>query len=189
MVIPPGAYLAFLGALGAERIAELIISARNARWAFALGAREAGGGHYSVMAAFHTLFIISCAGEALIFRQRFPGIVGWIALAGTMAAQALRYWAVMTLGQRWNTRIIVLPGAAPVTAGPYRLIRHPNYLAVVMEMICVPMIYGCWLTAVVFSAGNAALLRVRIKAEEAALGRAYEETFRFVPRLLPRPRN
>jgi len=189
MVIPLGAYLAFLGALGAERIAELIISARNARWAFAQGARETGRGHYPVMAAFHTLFILSCAAEALIFRRTFPGHVGWIALAGALAAQALRYWAVITLGRRWNTRIIVLPGAAPVTSGPYRLIRHPNYLAVVIEMICVPMIYGCWLTAIVFSAGNAALLRVRIKAEESALGITYGETFSSVPRLLPRPRH
>src|SRR5262249_40577934 len=156
------AYLAFLGALGAERIAELIISARNAQWAFAHGAREAGGGHYPLMAVFHTLFLISCAGEALIFRRPFPAIVGWIALAGAVSAQALGYWALITLGRRWNTRIIVLPGVAPVTSGPYRLIRHPNYLAVVLEMICVPMIYGCWLTAIVFSAGNAALLRVRI---------------------------
>jgi len=189
MVIPLAAYLAFLSALGAERIAELIISAHNAHWAFAHGAREAGGGHYPLMAAFHSLFLISCAGEALIFRRPFPAIVGWLALGGALAAQALRYWAVITLGRRWNTRIIVLPGIAPVTSGPYRLIRHPNYLAVVIEMICVPMIYGCWLTAIVFSAGNAALLRVRIKAEEAALGVAYGETFSYVPRLLPRPRS
>jgi methyltransferase len=189
MVTPLGAYLAFLGALGAERIAELIISARNARWAFMRGAQEAGHGHYPVMAAFHTLFIISCAGEALIFKRTFPGVVGWIALAGALAAQALRYWAVATLGHRWNTRIIVLPGAAPVTSGPYRFLRHPNYLAVVMEMICVPMIYDCWLTAIVFSAGNAMLLRVRIKAEESALGDAYQHSFSSIPRLLPRPRH
>jgi methyltransferase len=83
----------------------------------------------------------------------------------------------------------VLPGAAPVTTGPYRFIRHPNYLAVVLEMICVPMIYGGWLTAIVFSAGNAALLRLRIKAEEAALGTSYHETFAAIPRLLPRSRH
>ena len=182
-------YYLLILAIGIERLAELIVSKRNARWAFAHGGKEFGRGHYPAMAAFHTLFIISCAAEALIFRRTFPGIVGWFALAGALAAQALRYWAVITLGRRWNTRIIVLPGAAPVTSGPYRLLRHPNYLAVVIEMICVPMIYGCWLTAIVFSAGNAALLRVRIKAEETALGITYGETFSSVPRLLPRPRH
>jgi methyltransferase len=186
MVIPPGGYLIILGALAAERIAELIISARNARWALARGASQAGLGHYPVMAAFHALFIVSCGAEALIFRRSFPGILGWLALGGALAAQALRYWAVATLGRRWNTRIIVLPGVAPVTGGPYRLVRHPNYVAVVMEMVCVPMIYGCWLTAIVFSAGNALLLRVRIQAEERALGETYLKTFAIVPRLIPR---
>lgn len=189
MVIPLSAYLAFLAALGAERIAELIISARNARWSFAHGAVAAGNGHYPAMAAFHTLFIVSCAAEAVGLRRAFPGTVGWIALAGALAAQALRYWAVATLGRRWNTRIIVLPGVPPVTSGPYRLMRHPNYLAIIMEMICVPMIYGCWITAILFSAGNALLLRVRIRAEESALGQAYRETFNSVPRLVPRPRH
>lgn len=189
MVIPLGAYLAFLVALGAERIVELIISARNARWAFAQGAIEAGSGHYPAMAAFHTLFIVSCAAEAILFRRTFAGAIGWLALAGALTAQALRYWAVITLGRRWNTRIIVLPGVPPVTSGPYRLMRHPNYLAVIVEMICFPMIYGCWITAIVFSAGNALLLRVRIRAEESALGQLYRETFDSVPRLVPRARH
>jgi methyltransferase len=170
MVISLTAYLALLGALGAERIIELIISARHARWAFAHGATEVGAGHYPAMAAFHTSFILSCAGEAIILGRTFPAILGWIALGGALIAQALRYWAIATLGRHWNTRIIVLPEIAPVASGPYRFMRHPNYLAVVIEMICVPMIYGCWITAIVFSAGNAILLRVRIKAEESALG-------------------
>ncbi|HEV3110549.1 MAG TPA: isoprenylcysteine carboxylmethyltransferase family protein [Candidatus Binataceae bacterium] len=189
MVISLTAYLALLGALGAERIIELIISARHARWAFAHGATEVGAGHYPAMAAFHTSFILSCAGEAIILGRTFPAILGWIALGGALIAQALRYWAIATLGRHWNTRIIVLPEIAPVASGPYRFMRHPNYLAVVIEMICVPMIYGCWITAIVFSAGNAILLRVRIKAEESALGAPYQETFTSVPRLIPRLRH
>lgn len=187
-MIPFGAYLGFLVALGAERIVELIISARNTRWALARGGIEAGTGHYPVMAAFHTLFIVCCGAEAIIFRRVFPGALGWIALAGALAAQGLRYWAVATLGRRWNTRVIALPDVPPVTSGPYRLMRHPNYLAVIMEMVCVPMIYGCWITAVTFSAGNAMLLGVRIRAEEAALGQPYQQTFDSVPRLVPRLR-
>ncbi len=188
MVISLTAYLALLGALGAERIIELIISARHARWAFARGGTEAGAAHYPAMAAFHTLFILSCAGEAIIFKRTFSATLGWIALGGALFAQAMRYWAVAALGRRWNTRIIVLPEVAPVASGPYRFLRHPNYLAIVIEMICVPMIYGCWITAVVFSAGNAMLLRVRIKAEESALGAPYQEAFSSVPRLIPRLR-
>jgi methyltransferase len=189
MVISLTAYLALLAALGAERIAELIISKRHARWAFAHGAVESGAGHYQAMAAFHTLFIFSCAAEAIILKRAFLPIAGWIALSGALLAQALRYWAVITLGPRWNTRILVLPNTAPVMSGPYRFMRHPNYLAVVIEMICVPMIYDCWLTAIVFSTGNAVILYVRIKAEESALGARYREMFGSLPRLLPRVRH
>lgn len=130
MVISLGAYLATLAAVGAERIVELLISARHTRAALARGAVEAGAGHYPAIAAFHVLFIACCGGEAIVFGREFPPSLGWIALFGAACAQALRYWAVTTLGERWNTRIIVWPGAAPLTSGPYRLIRHPNYLAV-----------------------------------------------------------
>ncbi len=189
MVISLLAYLALLGALGTERIAELIISARNARWAFARGATESGTRHYPAMAAFHTLFILSCGAEAIIFGRAFPAVVGWIALGGALCAQGLRYWAVATLGRRWNTRVIVLPNAAPVTSGPYCFMRHPNYLAIVIQMICVPMIYGCWRTTIVFSAGDVIMLRVRIKAEESALGATYLDKFSSLPRLIPRLRH
>ncbi len=188
-MISLGAYYVVLAALGAERILEVIISARNARWAFARGAVESGVRHYPAMVAFHTLFIVACGVEAKIFGDPFARAIGWFALGGALGAQALRYWAVATLGRRWNTRVIVLPDAAPVTSGPYRLIRHPNYLAIVIEMIAVPMIYGCWRTAAVFSAANVLMLRVRIKAEESALGAPYQKSFSAVPRLIPRLRH
>jgi len=185
MVISLGAYLAILAALAAERLCELLLSARNTRRAFAMGAIEASRGHYPVMAAFHTLFIAAAAGEAIILRRAFPGALGWAALAGALLAQALRYWCVATLGPRWSTRIIVWPEMLPVTNGPYRFVRHPNYLAVIIEMACVPLIHGCWLTALVFSAANAVLLAVRIRAEEAALGSRYALAFGSKPRLIP----
>jgi methyltransferase len=188
-MISLSAYFVLLTALSAERIIELIISARNARWAFARGAKESGAGHYPAMVAFHTLFIVSCFVEAKNFRHQFPASVGWVALGGALFAQGLRYWAVATLGRRWNTRVIVLPDSAPVTSGPYRFIRHPNYLAIVLEMICVPMVYGCWRTAIVFSAGNILMLRVRIRAEELALGASYQKKFSSIPRLMPRIRH
>jgi methyltransferase len=92
-----------------------------------------------------------------------------VSLLGVIAAQALRYWCIATLGPRWNVRVIVVPGMALATDGPYRFLRHPNYLAVVTEMIALPLVHTAWLTAIVFSLLNAAMLAVRIRVEEAAL--------------------
>lgn len=192
MVISLGTYLAFLAALTAERMLHLAIAARNARRAFAMGAVERGQRHYPLMAAFHALFLISAAAEAIVLKRPFPGALGWIALGGALGAQVLRYWSIASLGPRWNTRIIVFPELPPVRRGPYRFMRHPNYLAVIIEVACVPLIHGCWLTAAVFSAGNAALLSVRIRAEEAAMGPRYAQEFgdrlRLVPTFLRRKR-
>jgi len=186
MVSSVVAYLSFLALLATERFVELAISRRNARAAVAAGARESGQRHYRVMAAFHALFLVSCAVEVIALRRPFPGALGFAALAGAVGAQGLRYWAIATLGRRWNVRIITFPDAAPVTGGPYRYIRHPNYLAVALEMICVPLVHGCWWTAIAFSAGNALLLRVRIRAEERALGTQYAAAFSNRPRFIPR---
>lgn len=164
MVTP---YLAFLAVLAAERVFELWLSRRNARAAFARGGVESGAAHFPVMAAVHTLFLLSCAVEGSL--RPFPGALGWAALGGAVLAQGLRYWAITTLGVRWNVRVIVVPGEALVSSGPYRFVRHPNYAAVCLEMICVPLVHGAWVTAAVFSLANAALLAVRIPAEERAL--------------------
>jgi methyltransferase len=181
------AYALFLALLALERVGELVLSRRNARRAFARGAVEVGQGHYRVMAAFHTLFLVACAVEA--WRRPFPGALGWTALALALAAQALRYWAITTLGERWNVRVIVLPDAPPVVAGPYRYIRHPNYVAVALELAAVPLIHGAWLTAVAFSLGNALLMVVRIRAEERALGAGYAAAFAARPRFNPLARS
>lgn len=188
MVISQSLYLALLGLLAVERIYELRLSRRNAAWAFARGGVEAGQGHYPVMAAFHTLFLGACAAEVILVPRAFPGVLGWAALAAAVAAQALRYWAVRTLGPRWNTRVIVVPDLPPVTGGPYRYLRHPNYVAVVLEMVAVPLIHGAFVTAAVFSLGNALLLAARIRAEEAALGPAWADAFARRPRFVPEVR-
>jgi methyltransferase len=86
-----------------------------------------------------------------------------------VASQALRWWCIATLGRRWNTRVIVVPGLAPVTGGPYRFLPHPNYVAVVVEGVALPMVHAAWITAVGFTVLNAVLLTVRIRAENAAL--------------------
>ncbi|MHB1047256.1 MAG: isoprenylcysteine carboxyl methyltransferase family protein [Thermoanaerobaculia bacterium] len=179
-------YLGLLVLLVCERAVELVVSRRNARRAFAAGGVETGRRAYGVMVAVHALFPLACAGEVLLLDRPFPGAAGFAALAVAVGAQALRWWAVAALGERWNTRVIVVPGVSPVTSGPYRFLRHPNYLAVVLEMAAVPLTHGAWLTALVFSALNAALLAHRIPAEERALGRPYVEAFGDRLRLLPR---
>jgi methyltransferase len=179
------AYLAFLVLLALERVLELWISRRNARASFARGGVEVGRGHYRVMAALHTAFLLSCAVEVVGLGRPFPGAPGWAALAGALAAQGLRYWAIATLGERWNTRVIVVPSEPPVVSGPYRWVRHPNYIAVIAEIALVPLVHGAWLTALAFSIANAALLTVRIRAEERALGGAYAVAFAGRPRFIP----
>ncbi len=189
MVSSVALYLGFLGLLYLERLAELVLSQRHAREAFARGGVEAGRGHYPAMVALHALFPLACAVEVVALHRRFPGGVGFVALAAALAAQALRWWAVATLGRRWNTRIIVVPDEAPRVAGPYRFLRHPNYLAVLVEATAVPLVHAAWLSAIAFTLANAVLLAVRIPVEEGALGKAYLTAFAGRRRLVPGARH
>lgn len=169
---------ALLAAVALERLAELRLSSRNARATLARGGVEAGRGHYPAMVAFHAAFLVACALEPLLAPPgRWPAGVAFGCAAAVLAAQALRWWCIGTLGERWSTRIVVLPGAPPVVGGPYRFLRHPNYVAVVVELLALPLAMGAWRTAVAATAGNALLLAVRIPAEEAALGPGWEAAF------------
>lgn len=164
------AALAVTAAVALERVAELVVARRNERWALEQGGVEHGSGHYPVMVALHTGLLAAIPLEALL-RDRQPPR-GWPALlSACVAAQGLRWWCISTLGPRWNTRVIVLPGAAPVVAGPYRALDHPNYVAVVVEGLALPLLAGATRTAVGFSLANAVLLRHRIRIEDRALGR------------------
>ncbi len=187
MVSPLAAYLGLLGLVAGERGVELLLSRRNARRALSRGAVEHGRGHYPALVAFHALFLAAATSEALSHPAP-PPAAALLALAGVFLAQGLRWWAVSALGDRWSTRILVRAGEPPVTRGPYRFLRHPNYLAVVLEMACLPLAWGSWRTALVFSAGNALLLAIRIPAEERALGPSYAAALGGRPRLLPRGR-
>ena len=181
-------YLALLAALGLERLYELRLSTRNAAWAMSQGGVEYGHAHFRVMALLHATFLAACAGEVVLLGRPFAAWLGFPMLALAIAAQALRYWAIRTLGPRWNVRVIVVPGAPVVTGGPYRFLRHPNYVAVVVEGFAIPLVHGAWLTALVFSIANALLLAVRIRCEERALAAHCDYAVRFAgaPRFVPR---
>jgi len=151
-----------------QRLLELWYSRRNERRLRARGAVERGSGHYPVIVAIHALWLGSTLVEGLLRGPEIP--VWWpLPLAAFLLVQPLRYWAILSLGMHWNTRILVLPGGKLVRSGPYRYFPHPNYVVVVVEVLTFPLIFGAWITAVVFSLLNAALLYVRIRTENRAL--------------------
>ena len=156
-----------------ERLAELVVSARNARWSFARGGVESGLGHFPPMVALHTGLLLACVLEVHLADRPFLPWLGWPALALVVASQVLRWWCIATLGPRWNTRVIVVPGLPLVRRGPYRWLSHPNYVAVVVEGLALPLVHTAWVTALAFTVLNAVLLLgYRIPAEERALAAA-----------------
>jgi methyltransferase len=163
------AFTVLVALVALERLAELVVSKRNAAWSLARGGRETGRGHYPVMVALHTGFLVAMLVEAWVRRPDVPAALAWTMLVLVLASQGLRWWCIATLGHRWNTRVIVVPDLPPVVGGPYRLLRHPNYVAVVVEGLALPLVHAAWITAVVFTLANAAVLTVRIRTEDAAL--------------------
>jgi methyltransferase len=164
-----GVYLVVAVCLVAlQRLLELLYSRRNERRLRARGAIEWGAGHYPLMVGLHVLWLASTLVEGLL---RGPEIPGWwpLPLAAFLLAQPLRYWSIATLGTNWNTRVLVVPGGKVVRSGPYRYFPHPNYVVVAVEILTFPLIFGAWITAIVFSILNAALLFVRIRTENRAL--------------------
>ena len=163
------AYTLFIAVLALERCFELWLSRRNARWARGQGAVEYGAGHLVWMKLLHTGFFVACIAEVWLAQRSFVPALAAVCLVVAAAAQALRYWAIVTLGRRWNVAVLVLPGVPAVASGPFRFMRHPNYLAVVAEGLAVPLLHSAYITAAVFSLLNALLLSVRIGVEERAL--------------------
>ena len=156
-------------AVGLERLAELVVARRNAAWSFARGGVESGAGHYPVMVVLHTGLLVGALAEVWLLGRVFLPALGWPMLVLALGSQALRWWCIRTLGPRWNTRVIVVPGLPLVGGGPYRWFRHPNYVAVVVEGLALPLVHTAWITASVFTVANALLLRVRIRTENRAL--------------------
>ncbi len=155
--------------VGVERVAELVVARRNAAWSLGRGGREFGASHYPVMVVLHTGLLVGALVEVVVAHRPFVAWLGWTMLALVLGSQALRWWCIRTLGQQWNTRVIIVPGLSLVRRGPYALLPHPNYIAVVVEGLALPLVHTAWVTAVVFTALNAVLLTVRLRVENAAL--------------------
>jgi len=162
-------FTALVLAVGVERLVELAVSKRHAAWAFSRGGKEFGRNHFPAMVMLHTALLVCALAEVWMLERPFLPILGWAALTVVIASQTLRWWCVATLGRQWNTRVIVVPGLPLVSRGPYRLLRHPNYLAVVLEGAALPLVHSAWATAAGFTVLNAVLLARRIQVEERAL--------------------
>jgi methyltransferase len=157
--------VAILGFVTLQRLVELPIARANTARLLAQGGREVAPGHYPLIVAMHAAWL------AALWWWGHDGPVhgGWLALFAVI--ELGRVWVLRTLGPRWTTRIIVIPGEQLVARGPYKFVNHPNYLVVVAELAVLPLVFGLWQVALVFSLLNAVILRVRIRAENAALGR------------------
>jgi methyltransferase len=165
-------YLVFILLTGGERLAELVVSTRNARWAFARSGVEYGRSHFPWMVVLHFGLLLGALAEVFFLNRPFLPALGYPMLAIALLCQAGRWWIIGTLGHQWNTRVIVVPGLGRVTRGPYRFawLPHPNYLIVVIEGVALPLVYTAWITALTFTVLNTILLLgFRIPTEDRAL--------------------
>lgn len=168
------ALLGLFAVVAVQRVAELRVAKRNQAWALDQGGRLIDEPHYWMFFVLHTGWLLAWVVEGWL---RGPALHPlWpVWLAGFAVASGLRYWAITTLGPRWNTKVIVIDGLQPIREGPYRFIAHPNYVAVALELACVPMVFGGWITAAVCSLLNAGLLlTLRIPTETRAVREAAE---------------
>lgn len=151
-----------------QRLVELFIAKRNEKISFAKGGKEYDKSGYIVIVIMHIFFFISIFAEKFYFERTLNKY--WIIfLLLFIAAQGLRYWAIISLGSQWNTRIIIIPGSNLVKHGPYKYFKHPNYMAVITELAVLPLMFSCFFTALIFSSLNLFLLKRRIEIEETAL--------------------
>ena len=161
-------FLLFLTLIVLQRLSELMLAKRNERAVRSEGAVEYDAGGYKVIVLMHAAFFVSFTAEYFLLGRSLSPY--WLPLVCVfVAAQLLRYWAIRSLGKFWNTRILIVPGERLVTKGPYKYLRHPNYVSVVIEIAAAPLIFSCYITASVFTVLNLLALRRRIRIEESAL--------------------
>ncbi|MBA4536142.1 hypothetical protein H1Z61_03045 [Bacillus aquiflavi] len=174
-----------------QRLSELLIAKRNEKWMKQQGALEFGEDHYLLLVMMHVFFFISLIVEVQVLETTISPIWQLLLILFSLT-QVLRLWALTSLGKYWNTKIIVQPKANIVIKGPYRFMKHPNYVVVTLELLIIPFLFQAYITAVVFSLMNAIILSIRISVEEQALTElteyrsAFHESRRFIPRLSKR---
>ncbi len=161
-------FFLFVGCIIAQRVIELVVAKRNERWIKARGGVEFGARHYPIIVLIHTTFLMTMILEVLSFERELSYF--WVVLlVGFFLTQGMRIWAIRSLGPYWNTKIIVLPGASVVKKGPYRFIKHPNYVIVALEIVLIPLMFNAYITAIIFTIFNLLILAIRIPTEERAL--------------------
>ncbi len=165
----PGWFTVLVALVALERVVELVVATRHLAWATARGGVESGRRHYPWMVLLHTGLLAGCLVEAWVAHRGPHPVLGGVMAGVVVLTQLLRWWCIRTLGPQWNTRIVIVPGLAPVTSGPYRFLPHPNYLAVAVEGLALPLAGSAWVTAIIFTVLNAWLMTIRIPAEEKAL--------------------
>jgi len=183
-----GAYLVLLAAVGVGRLLELRLSRRHQRALADHGARVAPEPAFRLMVALHTGVLIASGVEVLLLHRPFTPALGVPALVAFALANLLRWWVIATLGPHWNVRVVGSLELGVVTNGPYRWIRHPNYVAVLVELAALPLVHGAWLTALAGSTLHAFVLRRRLAVEEAVLAAdpLYCAAMGGKPRFVPR---
>jgi methyltransferase len=152
-----------------ERIVELVVSKRNLDWSYDQGGLEYGRSHYKYMVLIHVFLLVGALGEVWATQPIINPLLFWGFFSLAMGSQALRWWCIGTLGKRWNTLVVIIPGLPVVKSGPYRWFKHPNYIAVVIEGIALPMVGFAWRTALIFTVLNIFVLSARLKSENVAL--------------------
>lgn len=173
-------FLVFFTLLVVQRAIELVIAKRNEAWMLKQGGYEVGAQHYPYIVLMHVLFFVSLVVEVRLLNWGLSDM--WlILLCVFIGAQVVRIWSILSLGKFWNTKILILPQADVKRKGPYQWIKHPNYMVVALELGVIPLIFGAYVTAVVFTVANALMIGlIRIPTEEQALSEVtnYQEAFK-----------
>lgn len=179
-------FFSFFTFVVVQRLAELVLARRNERYMKRRGALEFGREHYKYIVLLHMLFLTSMFAEVVFFKK-LPSPMWSVLLALFISTQLLRVWAIASLGVYWNTKILVLPHSRLVPKGPYKFMRHPNYIVVLLEFWLVPLLFQAYITAIVCSMLNVLVLSIRIREEERALQELtnYKQSFQNISRFIP----
>ncbi|APH04666.1 isoprenylcysteine carboxyl methyltransferase family protein [Bacillus weihaiensis] len=170
----------FFALLVFQRVAELVVAKKNEKWMVKRGALEHGQEHYPFIVLLHIAFLLSLFLEVILFEKQIVNL--WHFVISLLAiTQLIRYWALISLGQYWNTKIMIVPNDVVVRKGPYRFIRHPNYIVVAIELLFIPLLFQAYATAIIFTLLNIGMMTIRIPAEEKALSQHtnYLEVFKL----------